>query len=510
MSALGAVPAPGDRPVGTRRPRPREQEAVLETIRAGTRRAPCSGCVNASHARPFGYAQIRTASRPSPIRVVEEFFGNAFEPGDRSSAGRIRDRLVATGNSRRRGKDRLRRGTPSESACPSHLRVECAGRSGGSVRDRIRPPSDRRAPPGGCGRTALGFRRPEFRWDDDYALRPRTSRSSPRSPGDRPGASERRRVKATTGQSHRIVRSPRVERHAWRLCALGAAALRYAEPRLVAARTGRFVDGRVNPDRGPGRRRNERSFVNSARIRCARTHGNSSDNAAGQGERANSNDGPGAPFGLSSREASLRSSEVGCVRRVRIRSVEEGTDRPSRTRAGGAWPAGGDRVRYLMADGSIRMPPARPICRSYGDLRQGGAPVSVERAERAIAEGATDERSRFMATLSSAGSCETTGTGPPKRHLPRRRSSTPFGARTRSAPRRSLAPRRMRGTRRSSADCLDRSYAVRGIASTSAESSRSCGRDPDRRLDRKRFRPLRSGAHAARCAVLSRPRFACP
>ncbi len=51
----------------------------------------------------------------------------------------------------------------------------------------------------------------------------------------------------------------------------------------------------------------------------------------------------------------------------------------------------GDRVRYLVVDGTVRILPLRPIGRLYGALQHDGPPISVERMEQAIAEGATDE-----------------------------------------------------------------------------------------------------------------------
>ena len=48
----------------------------------------------------------------------------------------------------------------------------------------------------------------------------------------------------------------------------------------------------------------------------------------------------------------------------------------------------GDRVRYVIADGEVRILPVRPISRLFGALRHDGSAVTVEEMEQAIADGA--------------------------------------------------------------------------------------------------------------------------
>ena len=50
----------------------------------------------------------------------------------------------------------------------------------------------------------------------------------------------------------------------------------------------------------------------------------------------------------------------------------------------------GDRVRYIIQDGEVRIVPVRPIARLFGALRHTGKAVTLEDMERAIVEGATD------------------------------------------------------------------------------------------------------------------------
>ena len=50
----------------------------------------------------------------------------------------------------------------------------------------------------------------------------------------------------------------------------------------------------------------------------------------------------------------------------------------------------GDRVRYVIADGEVRILPVRPISRLFGALRHNGPAVTVEEMERAIADGACE------------------------------------------------------------------------------------------------------------------------
>lgn len=51
----------------------------------------------------------------------------------------------------------------------------------------------------------------------------------------------------------------------------------------------------------------------------------------------------------------------------------------------------GDRMRYVILDGEVRMTPTRPLARLFGALKHDGAPVTLQDMERAIAEGACDK-----------------------------------------------------------------------------------------------------------------------
>ncbi len=51
----------------------------------------------------------------------------------------------------------------------------------------------------------------------------------------------------------------------------------------------------------------------------------------------------------------------------------------------------GDRVRYVVFDGEVRLLPVRPIRRLFGVLKHDGPPVTVEEMERAAADGASEE-----------------------------------------------------------------------------------------------------------------------
>ncbi len=51
----------------------------------------------------------------------------------------------------------------------------------------------------------------------------------------------------------------------------------------------------------------------------------------------------------------------------------------------------GDRVRYIILDGEVRILPVRPIRRLFGVLKHDGPPVTVEEMERAAADGASEE-----------------------------------------------------------------------------------------------------------------------
>ena len=50
----------------------------------------------------------------------------------------------------------------------------------------------------------------------------------------------------------------------------------------------------------------------------------------------------------------------------------------------------GDRVRYLIVDGDVRILPVRSIDRLFGALRADGPPATLDDMERAVAEGATE------------------------------------------------------------------------------------------------------------------------
>lgn len=50
----------------------------------------------------------------------------------------------------------------------------------------------------------------------------------------------------------------------------------------------------------------------------------------------------------------------------------------------------GDRVRYVISDGEVRILPVRPIGRLFGVVRHEGPTVSVEEMEQAIADGAAE------------------------------------------------------------------------------------------------------------------------
>ncbi len=51
----------------------------------------------------------------------------------------------------------------------------------------------------------------------------------------------------------------------------------------------------------------------------------------------------------------------------------------------------GDRVRYVISEGKVRILPVRPIGRLYGVLRHEGPAVTVEQMEQAVADGAIVE-----------------------------------------------------------------------------------------------------------------------
>ena len=48
----------------------------------------------------------------------------------------------------------------------------------------------------------------------------------------------------------------------------------------------------------------------------------------------------------------------------------------------------GDRIRYFIQEGQVRIVPVRSIKRLYGALPYDGPPVTLEEMDKAIAEGA--------------------------------------------------------------------------------------------------------------------------
>ena len=50
----------------------------------------------------------------------------------------------------------------------------------------------------------------------------------------------------------------------------------------------------------------------------------------------------------------------------------------------------GDRVRYIIQDGEVRIMPVRPIGRLFGMLKHDGPAVTLEEMERAISDGASE------------------------------------------------------------------------------------------------------------------------
>jgi AbrB family looped-hinge helix DNA binding protein len=50
----------------------------------------------------------------------------------------------------------------------------------------------------------------------------------------------------------------------------------------------------------------------------------------------------------------------------------------------------GDRVRYLIEDGQVRVRAVRPISRLFGVLKHEGPVVTLEEMEEAIADGASE------------------------------------------------------------------------------------------------------------------------
>ena len=51
----------------------------------------------------------------------------------------------------------------------------------------------------------------------------------------------------------------------------------------------------------------------------------------------------------------------------------------------------GDRVRYLISDGEVRIVPVRPIHRLFGVLKHDGPPVTLEQMDQAVVDGACQE-----------------------------------------------------------------------------------------------------------------------
>ena len=51
----------------------------------------------------------------------------------------------------------------------------------------------------------------------------------------------------------------------------------------------------------------------------------------------------------------------------------------------------GDRVRYVVLDGEVRILPVRPIRRLFGVLKHDGPAVTVEGMKRAVADAASEE-----------------------------------------------------------------------------------------------------------------------
>ena len=50
----------------------------------------------------------------------------------------------------------------------------------------------------------------------------------------------------------------------------------------------------------------------------------------------------------------------------------------------------GDRVRYVISGGEVRIMPVRPINRLFGTLRHDGPAVTIEEMEQAVADGACE------------------------------------------------------------------------------------------------------------------------
>lgn len=50
----------------------------------------------------------------------------------------------------------------------------------------------------------------------------------------------------------------------------------------------------------------------------------------------------------------------------------------------------GDRVRYIIGDGEVRIVPVRPLRELFGILHYDGPPITLEDMDNAIASGACD------------------------------------------------------------------------------------------------------------------------
>ncbi len=50
----------------------------------------------------------------------------------------------------------------------------------------------------------------------------------------------------------------------------------------------------------------------------------------------------------------------------------------------------GDRVRYIIGDGDVRIVPVRPLSQLFGILRRTGPAITLEDMDNAIAAGACD------------------------------------------------------------------------------------------------------------------------
>ncbi len=50
----------------------------------------------------------------------------------------------------------------------------------------------------------------------------------------------------------------------------------------------------------------------------------------------------------------------------------------------------GDRVRYIIQDGEVRIMPVRPISRLFGMLKHEGPSVTLQEMEQAVVDGASN------------------------------------------------------------------------------------------------------------------------